>query len=209
MGSFSRTTQGAAAGASLGSSAGPIGAGIGAVAGGLGGLLGGGEKRKQLPNLSDFYSPFGRVTTGPKGIYFTPNIDETTQGILDTSNQRIRSLATSLPSEVNPYNNSLYQNTLSNLQGQVQRQKQRDLNDLNNNLNARNQIGSSYDALTRNQFNERYDNLNRQAENTAFDNYSSSLQNTLASLVALQNQRDNVLNNIYEPLRYASQYIAY
>lgn len=230
MSSFSKrgssAMTGGATGAAIGSTFGPVGSLIGAGAGSLLGLFRG--RRRSQPvytppqyvmperQYGNFYTPLGDLTSNASGVTFNPKLTALQQAAADATDRHINTILGSLPTQFNvneAFNNPFYHSTLDALQRPLQQRRQQEITDLTNELSARNQLGSSYDALQRNLFNQRYDNLMRDAENRArelsFEAYQQQFDNQLQALANLRNDRSAALDASYLPARIGPEYLRY
>lgn len=158
---------------------------------------------------ASFTSPFGNLSNGN----YQPI--ESSANLLNRNlaDQKISSVLSGLPSQFNvneAYNNPYY-STLSSLYKQpIAQQRSVDTTDLSNQLSARNQLGSSYEAYQRDLLNRRYDQLNNQAENQArmgaFDAYNQSVVNALNTLQGLRQDKNASQSAALEPLQYGLNY---
>lgn len=178
------------------------------------GSFGGGSKSKssksksktQTVQMGNYYSPLGNVTSDKKGnVSFSP--DGQLMGLFRQSGDRIGSTMNQLPTSFSVgdmYNNPFYNNTASLMQMPIDRQYRQQKTDLTNSLNARNQIGSSYDALANNLLNQNYDyNSNQaqlQARQASADAYNQNLNNLLNTLSGLNSTQSNQASIMYQPI---------
>ena len=161
----------------------------------------------------NYADPYGTVTHSKKATTFTPvesDIQRETRGTIDNS---INSIVSQVPTEFDIdsyYNNPFYETTKRMYQRVIDQQRERDDRDLTNNLNARNQMGSSYDALARRymaqDYNSRYDQADDQARMASANAYQQAYQNLLESLRGLSNERSTSLERAYAPAKIAMGY---
>ncbi len=213
MSSFSKASN-AAAGAATGAMVGGL---PGAIAGGTLGLFGSGSPRPttiqtNVPSflLTNFTTPQGTVTTNQNQVTFNPNVTPTQAALGTVVDNQMLNAALNIPNQFDvnsAFNNPFYTSTLNMLEQPILTQKQQDLTALNNQLNAQNQIGSSYDAYQKNLLNQRYDNqltnAQDQARQSSFNAYNQSLNNALATLSALRNVQNSALDAQYLPAKMA------
>lgn len=163
-------------------------------------------KSLQPQNYSD---PFGSLK---KGI-FTPILPQALQSSLDNFTNVTGALSGQLnrPFDINDYyNNPFYATASEQYKAPVLRQYQQDQNELANNLNARNQMGSSYDALmNRNLMQQRDFQLNQaddQARTASASAYQQQHQSLINSLTTALGGKSTLLDQIYAPAKIALNY---
>lgn len=133
---------------------------------------------------ANFYSPEGNLVNGT----YTPNQTEGQQAARDNS---FSLLGNMLDGEIQPYtlddamSGDYYNQILGSLNRNTDRAKDRDYKQLQNNLSARNQIGSSYDALMNSNFAMDY------ADQYA-NNATNSIQTSLGALGDIYTNNANV-----------------
>lgn len=156
-----------------------------------------------------YSDPFGSLAKGK----FTPNISSSTQAGLNNFDSTIGQMSGQLnkPFDINDYyNNPFYATASEQYKAPVMRQYQQDQTDLANNLNARNQMGSSYDALmNRNLMQQRDFQLNQaddQARTASASAYQQQYQNLLNSISAATSGKSSLLDQIYAPAKLALGY---
>jgi hypothetical protein len=158
-------------------------------------------------NYSD---PFGTLKNGT----FTPIESQAQQqqrGMLDAGINNAISGINGMSFNVNDYyNNPFYQTTRDLYAAPIQRQYESDSRNLTNSLNARGQIGSSYDAYRNNQLMQNRDNSLNQADQQArlasAQAYQTNYQNALSKLTGLSNERSAALERTYAPAKIATNY---
>ncbi|MBY0404865.1 MAG: hypothetical protein K2X66_13275 [Cyanobacteria bacterium] len=162
---------------------------------------------------TNFYSPYGSVTSAGNSVYFQPNATETDRQIQSAQSGKILDAINSLPTvyDVNAaFNNPFYQSTQALLTAPLIERKAQEVTGLNNDLNAKNQIGSSFDAYSKDLLNRRYDQQFNQADlearQASSDAYNQQIGNTLSVLRGLRNDQSQAQENALEPIRLASQY---
>lgn len=158
---------------------------------------------------TSYTDPFGTFRDGT----FTPNLNAYQNQALDDSFSGISAGISALqkPFTVDDYyNNPFYDSTAQMLEAPIQRQYQQDRKALDDNLNARNQIGSSFDAYSRYLQDQGRDyNLNQarlQARSASADAFNQSYQNQLAGLDALMRSLLGQQQYIYQPMNMALAY---
>lgn len=161
------------------------------------------------------YTPFGNtvVNKGAHTVTFSPDLSTAQNEGLNKASEGINNLLDKLPTDfsVNTmYNNPLYQNTLDLQRAPIDYQKGVDQKALNNSLNARNQMGSSYDALMQDQLNRRYDQMYTQAAGQARDDsanaYQLQLNNILSGVAGLRNEYNSAVQGYMLPMTAAQGY---
>lgn len=189
---------------------GPIGLGLA----GIGALFGGGKDKGFEPNpttfqsfrtgLGDFTQEMGSFKYMPRysGVQNKTNKRED-RGILNAVNSLNKNYRNF---SVNDYfNNPFFGSTFNQLMRPIETQRQQEEKQLTDMLNARGQMGSSYDALLRRDMGQRYDNLltdaTNQARQVSADAYQQQFQNALAQLAGLRNDRNAALNAAYMPMQ--------
>lgn len=184
-----------------------------------------GKKDNQVKGATDkavraatpysYSDPYGGVNVNSKTkmTTFTPNENQYQVGTRNTIDQSINNLVGQVPTEfdVNSYyNNPFYDTTRNMYRRAIDQDREREQLTLTNNLNARNQVGSSYDALSQrylNQdFNSRYDQADDQARMASANAYQQAYQNLLESLRGLSNERSAQLERTYTPAKIAAGY---
>jgi hypothetical protein len=167
----------------------------------------------------NFSMPGGQttVTPGKKGKGGTVNYQsflspdqKATQGLTDS---KIMELINGMPTNVGVndlYNNPFYQSTYDYGARELGQQKNWQLGEMNNELAARNQIGSSYDALRRRNFDDQYSkayaDLGDRSRTSAADAYTQALNMRLAGLSGLRNDRGAALQAEYLPFQMSMGY---
>lgn len=160
-----------------------------------------------------YTDPFGTFKSGKTQNVFKPNITPDIQSGLDQFGGAIGNLSGQLdqPFDVNSYyNNPFYSTVSEQYRAPILRQYQQDSTDLDNSLNARNQIGSSYDALMRRNLGQQRDFQLNQADDQArlasANAYQQAFQNLLASLGTALGGRGQLQDQIYAPAKIAMGY---
>lgn len=176
--------------------------------------LGGASKSKKVKSAltpMGFSSPFGTLTYGKRGSTYTPNLSGNYWDAFNTAEYKMANAAKSLPDSVSAediYNNPFYDSTVQLLSNPINRQYSQDMTDLNNELGARNQLGSSYDALMRrNMMQGRDYNLNQaqlQARGTSADAYNNAINQALAIMAGTGNLRGNLMEQAFAPAKMAA-----
>ncbi len=140
-------------------------------------------------NYSDPYGSFN----GSTGVY-SPNLTPEQTQTRTTGLQKINDITSSIPTSysANDLFNNPYYGTMSNYYNDVlNTQRESDEKALQNNLAARNQIGSSYDALQQKNLQKTYSSnalaAEAQARGDSANYYTQNLQNQLNSLQYLRN----------------------
>lgn len=161
------------------------------------------------------YTPFGNtiVNSGAHTVTFSPDLSTAQNEGLNRASEGINNLLDNLPTDfsVNAmYNNPFYQNTLDMQRAPLDYQKGVDQKALNNDLNAHNQMGSSYDALMQDQLNRRYDQMYTQAAGQARDDsanaYQLQLNNILSGMAGLRNEYNSAVSGYMAPMTAAQGY---
>ena len=209
MGSFSSTAGGAASGALAGSQYGPEGAAIGGVLGAGAGLLGGGGSSSSglgYPFGYSYQTPAGSLSSNGLDTVYSPNVNPVQQETSNTIYNKLFDTVNSLPNQFDvnaAYNNPFYQSSLSLLQQPILQQQQTAQTNLNNQLNAQNQVGGSFDALQNNLLSQQYNtllqNAQNQARNMSLQAYNQNFNNNLSQLSALGQAQNSANQNEYFP----------
>jgi hypothetical protein len=129
--------------------------------------------------------------------------------------QTVNNIASNLPTSYdvnsaynNPYTSSIY----NYLAAPLQRQYTQNYNDLNTQLNAQNQLGSSYAALKENQLQQNQDYNLQQAMGQAMQYgnqaYQQSIQDPLNVMQGVNNTYLQGLQALYQPYQFAGNYQA-
>lgn len=167
------------------------------------------KKAQQATQPVNFYSPFGNFVKGR----FTPIESPDQIATRELANTSIRNLVSGIPTrfDINAYySNPYYDTTLSLLNQPIQQQEVQDFRELNNQLSAQNQLGSSYDAYRRYLTEQRYDQSYRQAQNQArlasSDAYTASVNQSLSALQGLRNDQNAYMDTLYKPAQLALGY---
>ncbi len=180
----------------------------------------GGNKRKANQNQAaavaatrpaNYSDPFGSFN-GLTGVY-SPNITPDQQGSLNNINAGLYGLTSGLGEAYNPedyFNNPFYDSARNQLYSSINQRKSIDKQNLDNSLAARNQLGSSYDALANQYLNQDYNRLQSQADDQArqisasvFDNAQQNNRQNASTLADLQT---SLLNALYQPFQAYSSY---
>ena len=158
---------------------------------------------------SAYEDPFGKFKKGK----FTPYENEHQIASRNTIDESLNNLVGQVPTEFDVesyYNNPFYDLTSRMYRRVLDRQREQDTKDLDDILNARNQLGSSYDALRRRDFDQmyadRYDQADDQARMASANAYQQAYQNILESLRGLSNERSAALERTYAPAKMALSY---
>lgn len=156
-----------------------------------------------------YSDPFGSFSNGQ----YNPNMSDTQKNTLSTTQQAINGYTQALqqPFDINSYyNNPFYDTTYSQLSAPVNRQYEQDAKQLQNDLNAKGQLGSSYDALMNSKLQQNRDyNLNQsqlQARSASADAYNQAYQNALAGLQGLNQSQLAQQQYLYQPMNMAMAY---
>lgn len=158
---------------------------------------------------ANFYSPFGKMEGGT----YTPIESADQVAARGLTDRKLLSTLGAIPDtfDVNQfYNNPFYGTVLNMTRQPIDMQRQQDERNLSNQLSARNQLGSSYDAYSKNLLAQRYDDAYRQAESRArlssADAYTTSLQSALSTLGALRNESAASQDQALQPAKLALNY---
>ena len=104
----------------------------------------------------------------------------------------------------------IHRHTKSMLEAPIMRQYGQDTNNLNSELGAGNQLGSSYDALRHNMLMQGRDYSLGQAENQArqlsFQGFDQGFKNQLLGLAGLGDYQTNLQNRLFQPAGMAAQF---
>lgn len=165
----------------------------------------------QAPNAS-FSTPFGNFTAAGNSSVYQPWMPQNQLDAFLGDQSRTNTVLGGLPTTTNIndyYNNPFYQSTASLLEAPINRQYQQDQYDLQNNLNAKNQVGSSYDALMNRNLMQGRDynlqNADNQARQMSAQAYDQNLNNGLSVANANQNNANNYMSQWLQPLNYGEQ----
>jgi hypothetical protein len=179
----------------------------------MGSLLGGKKSKTSSPKnySSNFASPLGNYAYNRKaGGAYTPNVSQDFWSAFNTGDQKLNQTVQGLPTSFNVndyYNNPFYESAKSLYTAPIQRQYQQDQTEMQNNLNARNQLGSSFEALMQRDLMQGRDYNLQAAENTArqssADAYGNSINQALSTLAGLTNSRASLQDQLYAPLKIA------
>lgn len=159
-----------------------------------------------------FYSPLGNMTASSSGraINYAPKGFGDIAGTLGQMGDQITGATSQLPQTFSLndyYNNPFYENTRSLYTQPITRQYQQDSEELRNQLSARNQLNSSYDALmNRNLMQNRDYNL-AQAEASArgasANAYTTNLQTIMDRVNNLTDVRGALMQQYFMPANVA------
>lgn len=179
------------------------------------------QKNTQVAQATTPYStlsPFGQtvVDRGQHQAFNTPYTDAWAPyqpQIFQTENTKIGQLAGSLPTSFTAadlYDNPFYKSTSDLLTAPINRQYQQQQQQLNNSLNAQNQLGSSYDALQHNYLNQQYNydltNAQNQARASALQAYGQANQMGLQNLAGIRGDYMNAQNQVMQPFALNNQF---
>jgi hypothetical protein len=160
----------------------------------------------------DFITPQGLLENRKYASTYTPRLTATQQQANDTQDSRFASTLSSLPTSYgadSSFNQGFYDKTKGLLTGAIDQRKARDTQELDSQLNAMNQGGSSYDALRRKYLSEDYNKQYADAENqatlTGFDASQQGIKNNLLGAQVLSDTRAQSLQDMYYPLTFGMQ----
>lgn len=129
------------------------------------------------------------------------------------ANTKLVDVLSNLPTAFDPqstFDNPFYGTANGLMQDAIDRQYQDDSKKLQNDLNARNQIGSSYDAYSRflmdQNYNNRRDDASKNARMMAADEYHRGIQDLFGALSGLRNERSAQYNMQLLPFQLATGY---
>mgnify|MGYP000966877747 CR=1 FL=1 len=153
-----------------------------------------------------FNSTFG-ATYNKGGTQYYAGVDEPGyRNIIEGGNQIAGNYLSQLPQSLSIsdyYNNPFYGQTSQLFRMPIDQQYAQDRKEFDNQLNARNQIGSSYDAYQRDLMSRRYDQLYNQADlqarSASADAYQANLANLWQGISGAQGAQGNALQNYYYP----------
>jgi len=178
--------------------------------------LSGSNPKEPSTSPSSIYTPFGNISSGMDGTQYNANAGNgspynPTQ--MQNEQNEIGSLTSSLGQPYNlqsainnPYTQQLYQtaqtaNNYNNAQAQQQ---------LSNNLNAKNENGSSYGALANNLLGQQYNQTSAANMNNALtagmSAYNQQFTNQDNALGAIGNAYNNAFSQTYAPFTAGTQY---
>lgn len=156
-----------------------------------------------------YEDPFGSFKSGK----FEPkesSQDIQARGLID---QKMLGMLEDMPEDFTVesfYDNPFYENTRSMYRRAIDRDRDRDQKQLTDNLNARNQMGSSYDALMQrymNQdYNDRYDQADDAARGASANAYQQAFQNAMNTFQALGGEESRARELYYAPAKMALGY---
>jgi len=159
-----------------------------------------------------FYSPQGNLTwsNANKSFNYQPKESAVNTDTRNTQEQKLNELVGNVPTSftAEDYFANPFYGSLSQLyRGQLDTQRGQDQKMLNDNLTARNQLGSSYDAysnyLMNQDYGRRYDAADQQARLGAADAYTQAINNGLNSMAGLRADYMQGLDAYYAPLKFA------
>ena len=157
-------------------------------------------------NYSD---PFGTMTKGT----FTPIESQNQIDTRNTTQSKLNAMISNVPTQITAqdlYDNPFYSQLYGSYKRNLDTQREKDMREMENNLNARNQTGSSYDALQKHYYNQDYNlkDLNAQdmARQGAAQNWLQAYQNSLAGIDALRTDQARALDMTYMPAKIATGY---
>lgn len=149
-----------------------------------------------------YEDPFGSFSGG----VYKPNITPEIQGSINNYNKAINSISGQIPTSFNVedmYNNPFYSTMADEYKAPVNRQYEQDSNDLTANLGAKNQLGSSYDALMRKNLQQQRDFQLNQADDQArlgsANAYQQQFTNGLNALNTANNAKTQTMQQLYMP----------
>lgn len=162
---------------------------------------------------SSFYSPFGNVVVQDKKINLDPMQSATQTATSGLTDEKLFNLMGGVPDNITVddiYQNPFYQNTLDLIQPKTDQQFSLMGEEMNNQLAARNQLGSSFEALQRDKFNRLKQDAYQQNEATArqasADAFSNSNAQLLNALQILRGDRSQALEAAFAPAKIATGY---
>ncbi len=173
------------------------------------------EKAVKAAQPYSYYDPYGSLAVNNKAktINYTPNESGAQVDTRNTIDENINSIIHQMPKsfDVNDYyNNPFYDTTRQMYRRSIDQDRERDYKELQNNLNARNQVGSSYDALMQRylgqDYGTRYDQADDQSRLASANAYQQAYQNMIAGLGSLSNERSAQLERSYAPAKIAAAY---
>lgn len=153
----------------------------------------------------DLVTPFGNVTTKDKTITFDPQFTPGQQEGLELGSQKTADLIGGLPGSITAeqaFDNPFFASSRAFLQTPIRRRQEDSARQLQNELSARNQLGSSFEALTKDlqnrQFSEELNSSEALARQMAFNAFQQNIANQVSQLGAVtqsrsQNFKDTVL----------------
>jgi len=169
--------------------------------------------KKPQDNPGNFTTGLGSVQNHGNNTTYTPNFSAQDQSNLTASSAGQGGFLHQLSKPYDfeqAFNSPFYTSAHDSLSAGINRQYGQDTNNLNADLNAQNQGGSSYAALQHNMLNQNHDFNLGQADNQAhqfsLNAYNQGFNNNLAGLSGLQNYNAGVYQQYYSPLQLASGY---
>jgi hypothetical protein len=167
------------------------------------------KKASDSLNPKGYRDPYG---TFKNGVY-TPNLTEGMKAGINNFDTAIGNVSGQIPQSfsINDYyNNPFYETTAELYKAPVLRQYQQDVTALDNSLNARNQLGGSYDATRRRSLDQQRDFQLNQADDqsrlASANAYQQNFSNIMSSLNAALTGRGQLLDQVYAPAKLALGY---
>jgi hypothetical protein len=178
--------------------------------------LGQGKKNKGVSNALQptnvSIGDFGSITGDRNNMKLNPNDSFMTKQNRETSDNKMGSLLSGFNTDFSPestFNNPMYQALSSYGSKRLGQDYAQDKTNMNNDLNATGQLGSSYDALMRKNmdynYGKRQDDVNAQAQQMGFDFNTSNQQNQMVMMQALQGWKGSSINQSLAPLQFGLQ----
>lgn len=156
-----------------------------------------------------YSDPYGSFSNG----VYTPNLNAGQQAIMGNADNMTANAMSQVPQHFSVsdyFNNPFYANTLQGELAPISQKYNWDMNNLNSDLNAQGQTGSSYDALQHQMLNQNYNNLYTQAlsqaRNDSANAYQQSINNALNTANTASNLKGQTMNQIYQPYQNALAY---
>jgi hypothetical protein len=141
-----------------------------------------------------------------QGSDYVPTYGTQIQGMIGQNYNNLNNVNAQLPQSLSLndyYNNPFYQNTYDLNQAPIDRQYQQDQTQLTNQLNAQNQLGSSYDAYTKSLLKQGYDyntNINAlQSRQASANAYQQNLANQMGLGGYYLGQNNDLYNQYFAP----------
>jgi len=168
---------------------------------------------KESLTPGSFFTDLGDIQQGPGGAYFVSDHTPDAFYQIGDAAEKTRGLVQGIPTQTSLaelVNGPMYESTRKMLRRPIEEQKVEDEKELTNQLSARNQLGSSYDALMRNNFAKRYDNMFAQADEqsrgASVNYHTQMLNNVLNSIAGLGNRRSQAIEEYFAPAKLAMGY---
>jgi hypothetical protein len=156
-----------------------------------------------------YSDPYGSFSNGA----YSPNLNAGQQSIMGNADNITANALQQIPQhfDVNSYyNNPFYQSTYDQITAPIHQQQAWDTNELHSDLNAKGQMGSSYDALMHQMLNQNYNNqyvqAAGQARAEAANAYQQAYQNAVNTANTASALKGQTMAQVYQPFNNALAY---